>query len=65
MIYIRKRDKVECRIVETYSTPFGDQIYLRYTNAARAKSAGDWFITREQFERLYKPKEGNNGRAND
>jgi hypothetical protein len=55
-IYIRKRGKVRCQVVSVAESPFGDQIWLRYEDASRARSAGDWFVTREQFERLYRPE---------
>lgn len=64
-VYIRKRDKEKCRIVSVIDSHFGEQITLRYENAARAKSAGDWFVTREQFERLYKVRGNDDGRTND
>ncbi len=49
MTYIRKRDKERCIVVEIHPT----MIILSYENMARAKRAGSWWVTPEQFERLY------------
>ena len=51
IIYMRKRDKEMCRIVERYDR----MIYLRYEDDKRARRAGDWWVTPEQLDRLYSP----------
>lgn len=52
--YERKRDKLRCQVVEVYSDKFGMQIYLRYLDKARVRSAGDWSVNAEQLQRLYR-----------
>lgn len=55
IIYMRKRDKALCRVIETHTTNFGEFLDLRYEDNYRALLAGSWRVTRSQFDRLYKP----------
>lgn len=48
---MRKSDEAMCRIMERFDT----QVWLRYEDDERANRAGDWWVTLEQFERLYQP----------
>jgi hypothetical protein len=48
--YIRKRDKTRCFVAHM----IGELIYLRYADEARARRAGDWFVSAEQLGRLYR-----------
>lgn len=48
--YQRRRDKALCYVVAVVGT----LIYLRYADASRAKSAGDWFVSADQLQRFYR-----------
>ena len=51
IFYMRKRDKEMVRIV----SEINDIITLRYEDVKRMHRAGDWWVTKNQFERLYVP----------